>query len=121
MTFATPAVIRERQQAAADVMLKLLALDLPAISWQFTSIQLADAEHRGELEGQLSGAHYEEPAAVRAALDAWAAHFNTTPVPQSKDSLHIYVRGVVDGVKVDVWGTIEKPRKRTTKRALVVV
>lgn len=115
--WADQATIRERQKVANAVLSKLLDLDLPALSWGFTSVYLASAE-RAELEGQISGAHCKTDEDRRAALEAWAAHFAVTPDPDD-DGEFVYVRFVIDGVDVEVWAGMDGPRKRQSrKRAL---
>ncbi|MBF8187358.1 hypothetical protein ITP53_16780 [Nonomuraea sp. K274] len=116
--WADPATIRERQTAAVTVLMTLLALDLPTPDWHIGTVYLASADRLPELEGQLSGPHYETPETAQAAIDAWAAHFDATPNRRENTSPFLRVKAVIDGVQVCVWGNVPVTKK-TRKLAAV--
>ncbi|RCG21937.1 hypothetical protein DQ384_36365 [Sphaerisporangium album] len=96
-----------RQQRAAVVMLRLLAHDLPAVSWGISSVGSIRRSDRDaiELEGQL-GSDYQEDIRRQAALEAWATELGVSPRWTSyRDGQggKLFVTTVITGVQVEIW------------------
>ncbi|MEV4837764.1 hypothetical protein AB0K05_24800 [Nonomuraea sp. NPDC049486] len=105
MTFvyADPDVIRQRQTAAATVLVKLLAEQLPQAAWGITDV--LDPSNPGEIDGQIS--EDSDDAAV-TAVKAWARRLGAAP--EWKTDTILEVAAPVDGITVIVWTLIsQKP------------
>lgn len=99
-----PAEIRRLQKDAAIVMLGLLALDLPPVSWTVN-----DDKRQGWLEGLAMT--FTSPDADIAVVNAWAAHFQVEPTwvdVASGRGGFLKAVTAVSGVHVEVWATLNK-------------
>lgn len=100
------AEIRRRQMDAGIVMLGLLALDLPPVSWT-----VDESSQQARLEGLAST--FTSPENDIAVVNAWAAHFDVAPVWEvAASGRGGFLKAVtaVTGVHVEVWaGLRERP------------
>lgn len=98
-----PAEVRRRQTDAGIVMLGLLALDLPPITWWI------DAGAGEGLEGQIDAGY---DGRQRTVLDAWAAHFGVIPGWDANPDGTGFLKASTElgDVHVEVWAHFdEKP------------
>lgn len=96
---------RRRQTSAGIVMLGLLALDLPPVSWT-----IDNAEDKPRLEG-LAMRFPRSLEDEHAVVKAWAAHFDVSPKWEvATKGGYLKVVTAIGDVHVEVWAHLaERP------------
>jgi hypothetical protein len=100
---------RDKQLAAAKVLVRLLSEDLPVASWTLY-------DHAADLDGQI-GTHQGAVEDRLAGLQRWAdqlgAEINVRRY-EKRTGGSVSVIGYIDGVRVRVWSAFPKKDLPTT-------